>query len=309
VRVLVTGAAGFIGSHVTEALLDAGHDVVALDGFVDTYLRVTKEANLAAFMQRPGSRFHELDLRTADLAPVLEGVDAIIHEAAMPGLPRSWTDLDAYASNNLIATGRLIEAARRTGVRRVVLASTSSVYGASAVGDERMPLRPVSPYGVTKLAAEHLALAHREAGGPEIVILRYFSVYGPRQRPDMAYHRFIEAMLDDRPITVFGDGRQSRSNTYVEDAVRGTLQALDHGEDGEAYNIGGGERLELLDAIEVIAASLGVKPDARHEPARPGDQRDTAADVTKATLALGYRPTVSARDGLARQVAWQRARR
>jgi nucleoside-diphosphate-sugar epimerase len=302
-RVLVTGVAGFVGSHVAEQLLADGHEVVALDCFTDYYPRPVKERNLAGLMRAPGFRFHELDLRVDPLDSALDGVEVVVNQAAMAGLMRSWTDFDAYVSCNLTALQRLIEAARR--VRRFVHISTSSVYGVEAVGDEDTPTRPISPYGVTKLAAEKLLLAHVGVHGFPATILRYFSIYGPRQRPDMAYHIFIEALMDGRPITVYGDGLQSRSNTYVSDAVAGTIAAIDGARVGEVYNIGGGQELGLLEAIGFIAETLGVQPGIRHEPARPGDQRRTWADTTRAREQFGYRPTVEPRHGLAQQVRWQ----
>jgi nucleoside-diphosphate-sugar epimerase len=309
VRIVVTGAAGFIGSSLAEALVGAGHEVVGLDAFIDYYPRPMKEANIARLLDEPRFEFRELDLRTADLDAVIGGADGVIHEAAMAGLMRSWTDLDLYASCNILATNRLIEASLRAGVRRFVLASTSSVYGREAVGDEDRPLEPSSPYGITKLAAEKLVLAHTATSGLPGTILRYFSIYGPRQRPDMAYHRFIEAMLDKAPITVFGDGEQTRSNTYIDDAVRGTLLALERGQAGGIYNIGGGQTVTLNEAIALIAGELGVEPVIERQPARPGDQRHTSADIGRAQAVLGYEPTVRPADGLARQVAWHVARR
>ena len=201
--------------------------------------------------------FAEADLRTADLDPWFDGVEAVIHEAAMAGLMRSWTDLELYASCNILATNRLIEAATRAGVQRFVLASTSSVYGREALGAEDQPLEPSSPYGITKLASEKLVLAHITASGLPATIVRYFSIYGPRQRPDMAYHLFIEAMLDGQPITVFGDGEQTRSNTYIDDAVRGTILALQRGAVGGIYNLGGGRTISLNEAIALIAGHSG----------------------------------------------------
>jgi UDP-glucuronate 4-epimerase len=308
-RIVVTGAAGFIGSSLAETLVEGGHEVVGVDAFIDYYPRPMKEANLEGLLQTPGFTFTELDLRTADLDAVVDGADAVIHEAAMAGLMRSWTDLELYASCNILATNRLIEAALRARVGRFVLASTSSVYGREAVGDEDRPLEPSSPYGITKLAAEKLVLAHSATSGLPGTIIRYFSIYGPRQRPDMAYHRFIEAMLDKEPITVFGDGEQSRSNTFIDDAVRGTILALERGEVGGIYNIGGGRTITLNEAIALIAGHLGVEPVIERRAARPGDQRHTSADIGRARAILGYEPTVLPGDGLARQVAWHVARR
>jgi UDP-glucuronate 4-epimerase len=304
-RVLVTGAAGFVGSHLSEALLTAGHTVVGLDAFVEYYPRAIKERNLAGLRAQPGFTLHELDLRDADLRAPLADVDAVIHEAAMPGLPRSWSEFDAYMTCNLQGTQRLLEAALRANVSRFVHVSTSSVYGGDAVGDEMLPTQPVSPYGVTKLAAEHLVLAYVRAHGFPATILRYFSIYGPRQRPDMAYHIFVHRMLAGEPITVFGDGEQTRSNTYIDDCVRGTLQALEGGIVGEVYNIGGGRVITLNQAIALLAQTLGVTPRIEQGPARLGDQRHTAADTTKARRAFGYEPRVTPEDGLSAQVAWQ----
>jgi len=308
-RIVVTGAAGFIGSTLCEALIGAGHEVVGVDAFIPYYPREVKEMNLANLRGAAGFRFHEMDLRTGELEPCVEGADAIIHEAAMAGLMRSWTDLELYVSCNILATNRLIEAALQAGVGRFVLASTSSVYGREAVGNEDRPLEPSSPYGITKLACEKLVLAHVAMSAFPATIIRYFSIYGPRQRPDMAYHRFIEAMLDGQPITVYGDGEQTRSNTYVSDAVRGTILALERGELGGIYNVGGGRTISLNQAIETIAGHLGVKPVIRTESARPGDQRHTSADISRARSGLGYEPTTDPEDGLGMQVAWHVQRR
>ena len=307
-RLLVTGAAGFIGSHLVERLLAEGHEVVGLDSFVPYYPRALKEENLERARGRPAFRFVETDLRSDDLGPALEGVDAILNLAAMAGLARSWTDFDSYVGCNVVGLQRLLEAALARGITRFVHASTSSVYGLEAVGNEDRPTRPVSPYGVTKLAGEHLIEAFRLERGLEPVVLRYFSIYGPRQRPDMAYRIFTEAMLDGLPIIVYGDGRQSRSNTYVDDCVAGTIAALASGRCG-TYNIGGGQELTLEDAIDIIAAEVGVTPRIERRPRRPGDQRRTMADVGRAAADFDYRPTVDPRAGLREQVRWTVARR
>lgn len=303
-RVLVTGAAGFIGSHLAEALLEGGYDVVGVDAFTDSYPRWYKERNLLALRRDPRFELVELDLRSDPLDALLEGVDVVVNEAAFPGLVRSWSEVDSYVGCNVVALSRLVDAAARAGVRRFVQASTSSVYGAEATGDELRPTRPVSPYGMSKLAAEHLLLAHARAHDFPVMILRYFSIYGPRQRPDMAYHIMIEQIRAGRPVTVFGDGRQARCNTYISDCVAGTIAAMRGAELGEIYNIGGGERLELRDAIALIAETLGHRTSIRYEPGRPGDQRLTAPDTAKAREAFGYQPTVAPTAGLRRQVGW-----
>jgi nucleoside-diphosphate-sugar epimerase len=305
-HVLVTGAAGFIGSHVCEQLISSGHEVSGLDSFVPYYPRAMKERNLSQLMREPRFRFVERDLRTEPLADCLAGVEAVVHEAAMPGLVRSWDDFDLYMTCNISAVKRLLDACLAASVRRFVHVSTSSVYGANAVGDESQPTAPVSPYGVTKLAAEHLVLAYVKEFSFPATILRYFSVYGPRQRPDMAYHIFIKAMMEERPIMLYGDGRQSRSNTYVSDCVRGTLQALESARVGGIYNIGGGSVIELREAVDVIAEVLGVQPKIIFEQRRRGDQLHTSADVTRARNDFGYQPVVVPAEGLRAQVEWQR---
>jgi nucleoside-diphosphate-sugar epimerase len=211
VKVVVTGAAGFIGSHVAARLLALGSTVVGVDCFVPYYGRELKERNLARLRSDEHFRFYESDLRHADLCPLVADADVVIHEAAIPGHPQSWSDFESYSSCNVVGTQRLLAACVEVGVPRFVHISTSSVYGEHAVGDESVPLRPISPYGVTKLAAEHLVAAYRATSGLSATVLRYFSVYGPGQRPDMAFNRFIDSLAAGRPITVFGDGTQSRS--------------------------------------------------------------------------------------------------
>jgi nucleoside-diphosphate-sugar epimerase len=304
VRIVVTGAAGFIGSHLCERLLADGHEVVGVDCFTDYYPRQQKEANLRIAEPQAGFTFREIDLRVDDLDRVLEGADVVVNEAAMPGLVRSWQDFDAYQSCNLTGVQRLIEASRRCQVGRFVQASTSSVYGVEAMGNEDQPTRPVSPYGVTKLAAEHLLLAHHATNGLPVVILRYFSIYGPRQRPDMAFRIFCERLLAGAPITVYGDGLQTRGNTYVTDCVAATVSALTCGETGRAYNVGGGQEVALIDALGILADALGVVPEIEYEPARVGDQRHTMADVSRAATELLWSPTVSAEEGLAAEALW-----
>lgn len=308
VRIVVTGAAGFVGSHLSEALLEGGHEVVGVDAFIPNYARDLKEANLAGLKGHSRFRFAEADLRSADLADLVAGAEVVVHQAAVPGLVRSWTEFDLYASCNLSATHRVLEAARTAGVRRIVHASTSSVYGESADGDETLPLAPVSPYGVTKLAAEQLVLAYSRANSLEAIVLRYFSVYGPRQRPDMAYQRIIEAALSGSTFTVFGDGSQSRSNTYIDDCTRGTVASVERPGVTGIFNVGGGISITLNRAIEVVGELTGRPVALAFEPARKGDQRVTNADWHRAGAALGYAPVVMPEEGLARQVEWARQR-
>lgn len=304
-KVLVTGAAGFIGSHLCERLLHLGHEVVGLDAFLPYYPREVKEGNLTTAQRHPAFRFRLLDLRTDNLDQALMDVDAVVHLAAMPGLMRSWTDFDDYLSCNVLGTQRLLEAVRRQGnVQRFILGSTSSVYGRFASGDETLPTRPISPYGVTKLAAEHLCKSYAESGDLPLVILRFFSVYGPRQRPDMAYHRFIHALLSREPIQVYGDGLQVRGNTYVLDCVEAIVAAFD-AQLGETYNVGGGEATTILDILARLEKISGVRPQIRMAPVPPGDQRYTFADTSKLRRHVGWQPQVPLDEGLRRQWTWQ----
>jgi nucleoside-diphosphate-sugar epimerase len=305
-KCLVTGAAGFIGSHLCERLLQQGHEVVGIDAYIPYYPRAIKEANLTPLRSHPAFTFHALDLRTDSLTAALDGVEAVFHLAAMAGLVKSWTDFDLYQSCNLTATQRLLESVRPQGtVRRFVYASTSSVYGRFSSGDETMPTRPISPYGVTKLAGENLCRAYQEEHGLPLIVLRYFSVYGPRQRPDMGYHRFIAALLAGQPIAVYGDGQQVRGNTYVSDCVEATVAVL-AAPLGETYNIGGGESASVWEVLQKLETITGGRATVRREPPRPGDQRSTFADTGKLHRHLGWQPRVTLDAGLAEQVAWQR---
>jgi nucleoside-diphosphate-sugar epimerase len=303
-KCLVTGAAGFIGSHLCERLLQDGHEVVGIDAFIPYYPRPIKERNLEAARSWRSFTFHELDLRGDRLDAAVEGVQVVFHLAAMAGLVKSWSDFDLYASCNLTATQRLLEAVARTGVERFIYASTSSIYGRYASGDETMPARPSSPYGVTKLAAENLCRAHAEERGLALVVLRYFSVYGPRQRPDMGYHLFIRALLDGTPITVYGDGSQVRGNTYISDCVAATVAAR-RAIPGETFNLGGGETASVVEILARLERITGRRALIRHAPGRPGDQRFTSADTGRLQRHLGWQPRVGLDEGLALQVAWQ----
>lgn len=304
-KCLVTGAAGFIGSHLCEKLLELGHSVHGIDSFVPYYDRKLKERNLLLALKHPHYRFNELDLRTDNLNELVQDSEVIFNLAAMPGLTQSWVDFEGYWTCNTLATKRLLEAAQHhaSKLHRFIQVSTSSVYGKFASGDEMLPTRPISPYGVTKLAAEQLCWAFAEAFKLPIVVLRYFSVYGPRQRPDMGYQRFIEAFARKKPIAVYGDGHQVRGNTYVSDCVAATVAAM-NSPVSEIFNIGGIEMVNVWDILNKLKAITGIEPELIQQPERPGDQRHTFADCSKAARHLNWRPQVTLAEGLTEQWNW-----
>ena len=308
-KCLVTGAAGFVGSHLCEALLAKGHEVVGVDAFIPYYPRPIKETNLTVARQHARFRFVELDLRTGRLEPVVDDCDVIFHEAAMAGLMKSWSDFDLYASCNMIATKRLLEAARDRKTPQVIHISTSSVYGREATGDETAPITPFSPYGITKVGAENLCRAFEANFNVPVTILRYFSVYGPRQRPDMAYNILIRALMQGEPFTMFGDGEQTRSNTFVADCVNATILAFEKREAalGRVFNVGGGDIISLNGAIRLLEDITGRKAVIDRKPARPGDQKHTAANINSISQLLGYKPTTRVADGLRAQAEWQKS--
>jgi len=306
-KVLVTGAAGFIGSAVTKKLSQEGWRVVAVDGLLDgLYPAQEKIERFEELGTLPAVERFQLDLRSDDLSVLPTDVTHIINEAAMPGLGLSWQNFDLYSSCNLGALSRLIERSSEWNLQRFVQISTSSVYGKNAVGNEEQPIRPVSPYGVTKLAAENLALAHWRDSGFPALILRYFSVYGPGQRPDMAYRKFIDNALKGKPISLYGSGEQSRSNTFIDDCVSATVASLRAGDDGEIFNIAGGHERTINEALAIIERETGKPLSLERREAARGDQERTFGDSSKAQSVLGFRHTVSLEEGLARQVRWQR---
>jgi nucleoside-diphosphate-sugar epimerase len=300
-RYIVTGAAGFIGSHLAEALVAAGHEVVGLDAFTDYYDPTLKEENARG-----------LDVRRIDLArdPLdFSGVDGIFHLAGQPGV-RSFGDVfPLYLERNLLATQRVFEAAAAAGAR-VVFASSSSVYGEAEryPTPEDTPPQPLSPYGITKLACEQLARAYGRSFGLDAVVLRYFNAYGPRQRPDMAFPRIVEALLEGRPFTLYGDGEQSRSFTYVADVVEASIDAMERAPAGALYNVGGGEEATLRETIATLERIAGRTLEIRREEPVPGDQRRTKADTTRIREELGWQPTTSLADGLRAQWEWAAGR-
>jgi nucleoside-diphosphate-sugar epimerase len=307
-KALVTGVAGFIGSTLAERLIADGADVVGLDCFTDYYPRPVKERNLRGLAGHP--RFHlvESRIQDADLPAVLKDRTHIFHLAAQAGVRKSWgRDFAVYTVNNIEATQVLLEAA--CGVptlERIVYASSSSVYGdhvAMPMREDARP-QPVSPYGVTKLAAEQLCYLYHANYGVPTVSLRYFTVYGPRQRPDMGFHKFLLAAIRGESITVYGDGEQTRDFTFVHDAVSATVDAAVRGVAGRVYNIGGGSRVSLNQVLEMIGRVSGRTPRIAADPAQKGDMRHTYADTSLARADLGFRPTVGLEEGIAAEFQW-----
>ncbi len=308
-RVLVTGAAGFIGSTLCESLLEDGAEVVGVDAFIPTYPEPLKRANLARASEHPRFRLVTADLRDADLEPLVRDVTHVVHLAALAGVRASWGEaFRDYAGHNVLATQRLLDALRDRKVERVVVASSSSVYGTPTrfPTPEDEPRRPLSPYGVTKVATEALLQAYRASYGVPTVGLRYFTVYGPRQRPDMGINLFFEAAKRGREIPIYGDGKQTRDFTFVDDAVQATKAAMVRPVDSPVYNVGGGHRITLNELLAAIERTSGLPLARRYEPAAPGDPRDTSAETSRAKRDLGYSPRTDLAMGLGRQWEWQR---
>ena len=305
--VLVTGAAGFIGSSLADALTRRGDDVVGLDCFTDYYGRDIKESNLAPLSARSNFRFVEDTIQSVPLDALLDGVTHIYHLAAQAGVRKSWgQDFLTYTTNNVDATQRLLEAVKTRPLTRFVYASSSSVYGDGVPIPMRedVMVQPLSPYGVTKLAAEHLCLLYTANYNVPTVSLRFFTVYGPKQRPDMGFHRFLRAAITGTPITLYGDGEQTRDFTYVDDIVAALMAAGDRGRAGAVYNIGGGSRVSINQVLAQIEQIAGRPLDIRREPAQKGDMRDTFADTTLARAELGFAPRTSLADGLRAEYEW-----
>jgi len=304
---LVTGAAGFIGSTLAGRLLDRGARVTAIDCFTDYYAREIKERNLEPLRRRPQFTFIEARLHEADLPSLLSGVTHVFHLAAQAGVRRSWgRDFSVYTVHNVEATQVLLEACVGQPIERLVYASSSSVYGdaVSVPMREDAMVQPVSPYGVTKLAAEQLCYLYSVNYGVPATSLRYFTVYGPRQRPDMAFHRFFRAALHGEPIQVFGDGGQTRDFTYVDDAVAATIAAAERGHVGRTYNIGGGSRVSVNEVLEMVGRVSGRSLRIERASVQKGDMRDTWADTARARTDLGFAPAVSLEDGLTEEHRW-----
>ncbi|MEU2268482.1 NAD-dependent epimerase/dehydratase family protein [Streptomyces olindensis] len=305
-RAVVTGAAGFIGSHLVDALLQRGTTVLGVDRRSPRDNAMAAE-NLASALGRPGFRLVQGDLVTDEIKPWVDGADAVFHLAAIPGVRPSWGDsFGEYVACNVLATQRLLDACVSCSVPRLVLASSSSVYGdATGKGPlhEECLTAPLSPYGVTKLAAERLALAYAlaPASPTSVVALRYFTVYGPRQRQDMAIGRMLRAVRTGQPLRLYGDGRQRRDFTYVADAVAATAAAATAEATAEAVNVGGGDSVSVLDVLSRIAEITGAEVPVHGDTHQPGDVQVTEADLTKARELLGYEPSVTLAEGIRRQ--------
>jgi UDP-glucuronate 4-epimerase len=301
-RVLVTGAAGFIGSHLCDALIARGDDVLGVDSFTEYYSPARKQANLTGALAA-GLDFRRVDLTCEELESLVDGVEVVYHLAGQPGVRPSWGgDFDLYARRNLVATQRLLEATLGSGSARFVFASSSSVYGhigRPALESDRFA--PVSPYGMTKVACEQLIDVYRRVHGLSAVSLRYFTAYGPRQRPEMAFAAFIRSILLGRPLRVLGDGRQVRDFTFVGDVVAGTIAAAELGTE-PAYNISGGASSTLIGGIEEIERLADRRALIDYSPSARGDAARTSADLTAGRRDLGYQPSVSLSEGLALQV-------
>lgn len=306
-RNLVTGAAGFIGSHLCQKLLDVGYPVLGIDSFSDYYPRWMKEANLQPLMKAKDFEFIADDLNRLDLVKILGSVDYVFHLAAQAGVRASWgKSFSIYTRDNIQATQRLLEAAKKAKIQRFIFASSSSVYGAcpELPMAETSPLRPFSPYGVTKLASEQLCFLYWKNHGIPTLSLRFFTVYGPKQRPDMAFHKFFKAIIDDKPISVFGDGKQTRDFTYIDDVVEAITSSLDKGKLGETYNIGGGNRRQLVDIFPLLEDICQEKVKIEWEDSQKGDVPHTYAKIDKAKKDLGFSPAVDLREGLREEWTW-----
>jgi nucleoside-diphosphate-sugar epimerase len=307
---LVTGAAGFIGSHLCERLLRDGYRVIGVDAFTDYYSPDLKRNNLRALLKAPGFQLVEGDLCQMDLAPLVEGAQYIFHQAGQAGVRKSFgRDFELYVQRNIMATQRLLEAARGAwGLKRFIYASSSSIYGDS----RELPLRestlpqPVSPYGVTKLAGEQLVCLYAANFQMPTISLRYFTVYGPRQRPDMAFHIFLRAAYSGQPIVIYGDGEQTRDFTYISDVVQANILAMTRGEVGAVYNIAGGSRVTVNRCLEVLREVTRQALHVIYQEPQPGEMRHTYADISAAQRALGYGPKVALEEGLAAEDAWFR---
>jgi len=306
-KALVTGAAGFIGSHLAERLLQDGYEVCGVDKFLENYPRQWKEQNLSGLLRHPRFRFIESDLVQLSLPELIDGVVYVFHLAAQPGVRASWgKEFDRYTHNNLLATQKLLEACKGRRIQKFVFASSSSVYGDTT----DLPMRedgvtcPVSPYGMTKLAGEHLCYLYWKAFEVPVVSLRFFTVYGPRQRPDMGFHIFMRALLRDEELPLYDDGEQTRDFTFYSDIVGGTLAAAQYPGFGEIFNLGGGCRTTLNEMLQTLETISGRKLRIKKLPRQAGDVRHTEAELGRARDRLGFNPHVGLAEGLRQEWEW-----
>ncbi|MGH7847002.1 MAG: NAD-dependent epimerase/dehydratase family protein [Candidatus Binatia bacterium] len=309
-KTLVTGAAGFIGSHLAERLLQDGYEVCGVDKFLENYPRQSKEQNLSGLLRHPRFRFVEGDLVHLSLPELIDGAVYVFHLAAQPGVRASWgKEFEQYTHNNLLATQRLLEACKGSRIEKFVFASSSSVYGDTT----DLPMRedgvthPVSPYGMTKLAGEHLGYLYYRAFEVPVVSLRYFTVYGPRQRPDMGFHIFMRSLLRNEELPLYDDGEQTRDFTFYSDIVDGTLAAAQYPGFGEIFNLGGGCRTTLNEVLQTLATIAGRKLRMKKLPRQAGDVRHTAAELGRARDRLGFNPRVGLLEGLSQEWEWLRS--
>ncbi len=309
-KVMVTGAAGFIGSHLCRRLLGQGARVFGVDSFTDFYPRWIKERNLAPLLKDPHFEFQGRDVLELDLENILSRIDVLYHLAAQAGVRSSWGEnFSVYIQNNIQGTQRLLEASKGKPLRLFLYASSSSVYGLTPElpMSETGHLHPLSPYGVTKLAAEQLCFLYHKNYGVPTVSLRFFTVYGPGQRPDMAFHKFFRAITEDRTLQIFGDGEQTRDFTYIDDIIEACLSASERGRPGEVYNIGGGHRERLNDLFPVLEEICGKGVKTERAELQKGDVLHTFADIQKAQRELGYSPRAELKKGLREEWEWIQA--
>lgn len=306
-RYLVTGVAGFIGSSLAEELIKEENEVIGIDCFTDYYSKEIKEKNLEGLMGNPSFKFIEGNLLNINLEEIIKNIDYIFHEAAQPGVRTSWGEnFKVYVDNNILATQKILEVLKNKKIKKFIFASSSSIYGDAEefpIKESTLP-KPVSPYGVTKLAAENLCYLYWKNYGIPIVSLRYFTVYGPRQRPDMAFHKFIKAILKDEKIVIYGEGEQTRDFTFIDDIVNASILAMKSNVVGEVFNIGGGTRITVKKVIEILQRIISKKAKIRFIEEQKGDVRHTFADISKVSKILSYYPEVKIEEGLKREVEW-----
>lgn len=305
-KALVTGSAGFIGSHLCAALVRLGWEVIGIDGFIDNYPRRLKEKNIADLCSKPNFLFVENDLTTTQLAALLAGVDFVFHQAGQPGVRESWGDkFNQYLQHNILTTQYLLEAVKDSKIKKFIYASSSSIYGNTT----RLPMKesqlphPFSPYGVSKLAAEQLCRLYFENYRVPTIALRYFTVYGPRQRPEMAISSFIQTILQGKPISIYGDGNQRRDFTYVDDIIQANLLAAESSLAGEVFNVGSGKPEKLIDVVRTLETILNKKVLINFSTKQKGDVRETYADISKIQEYLGFIPSYALKEGLVKQIA------